>query len=318
MPSYSPCTLCPRMCRVDRRTRAGFCGCGETVKVARAALHFWEEPCLSGTRGSGAVFFSGCTLRCVYCQNARISAGGFGAEISEDRLAAIFLELQDQGAHNINLVTATQYLPPVLRALDKARPRLHIPVVYNCGGYERVETVRALKGYVDIFLPDFKYMSPELARRYSAAPDYPVVAAAAVREMAAQAGPPVFDGEGLLQSGLIVRHLVLPGARHDSLRILRWLSEALPAGSFLLSLMSQYTPCEKIGRCPELARRVTAFEYESVVREAIRLGLTAGYRQERGSAREEYTPPFDLEGVLPAPGQKKTPSGRRGGQQDSI
>lgn len=315
----SPCTLCPRMCRADRRTQTGFCGCGLKPKVARAALHFWEEPCLSGTRGSGAVFFSGCTLRCGYCQNARISAGGFGAEISEARLAEIFLELQEQGAHNLNLVTATQYLPAVLRALGMARPRLHIPVVYNCGGYERVETIRALKGCVDIFLPDFKYMSPALAGRYSHAPDYPVVAAAAVKEMAAQTGAPVFGPDGLLRSGVIVRHLVLPGARRDSMAVLGWLHDNLPAGSFLLSLMSQYTPYQAIDGCPELSRRVTTFEYESVVREALRLGLTDGYRQEKTSAREEYTPPFDLEGVVqnaPSEADKKRPLRRRGGNQN--
>ena len=305
------------MCRVDRHIRTGFCGCGDRVKLARAALHFWEEPCISGSRGSGAVFFSGCTLGCVYCQNAPVSHRGFGAEISEGRLAEIFLELQAKGAHNINLVTATQYLPSVLRALELARPRLHVPVVYNCGGYERVETVRALRDYVDIFLPDFKYGDSALAARYSGVPDYFEVAAAAVREMVAQAGPPAFDGAGLLRSGVLIRHLVLPGARRDSRRVLRWLRENLPAGSFLLSLMSQYTPCAPDARHPELNRRVTTFEYESVVEEAVRLGLTAGYRQESGSAREEYTPPFDLEGVRPE-ADKKTPLVKRGGEEKDI
>ncbi len=295
--SLSPCFLCPRMCGAARSDgKMGFCRCGAEAKVARAALHFWEEPCLSGTRGSGAVFFSGCTLRCCYCQNARISAEGFGKEVTEERLAEIFLELQEQGAHNLNLVTATQYLPQVVRALERARPRLHIPVVYNCGGYERVEVVRALGGVVDVFLPDFKYGSAELARRYSGAADYFEVAGAAVKEMARLAGPPRFDAQGLLQCGLMVRHLVLPGARHDSMRVLRWLAENLPPNGFLLSLMSQYTPYRP-QEDARLNRRVTSFEYGSVVKEAVRLGLTRGYMQERGSAREEYTPPFDLEGV---------------------
>lgn len=295
--SLSPCFLCPRMCGAERlKGNMGFCRCGAEAKVARAALHFWEEPCLSGTRGSGAVFFSGCTLRCCYCQNARISAEGFGKEVTEERLAEIFLELQEQGAHNLNLVTATQYLPQVVRALERARPRLHIPVVYNCGGYERVEVVRALGGVVDVFLPDFKYESAELARRYSGAADYFEAAGAAVKEMARLAGPPRFDAQGLLQSGLMVRHLVLPGARHDSMRVLRWLAENLPPNGFLLSLMSQYTPYRP-QEDARLNRRVTSFEYGSVVEEAVRLGLTRGYMQERGSAREEYTPPFDLEGV---------------------
>ena len=297
MLSDSPCNLCPRQCGADRLTRPGFCQCGRRAKVARAALHHWEEPCISGSRGSGTVFFSGCNLRCCYCQNARISRGGFGKEISDERLAEIFLELQDKGAHNINLVTATPFILPVLRALESARPRLHIPVVYNCGGYERPETIRALSGAVDIFLPDLKYYSPELSQAYSQAADYFEAASAAVREMIAQTGGPVFDKDGLMRRGVIIRHLVLPGARKDSLRILRWIRENLPDGQYLLSLMSQYTPYAPLPEHPELNRRVTSFEYESVVEEAVRLGLTDGFMQERSSAREEYTPPFDLEGV---------------------
>ncbi len=297
MLSIRRCDLCPRKCGVDRIKETGFCHCGSRVKVARAALHFWEEPVLSGKRGSGAVFFSGCTLRCRYCQNARISAGGFGKEISTARLAKIFLELQEKGAHNLNLVTATQFLPQVLEALNDARPALHIPLVYNSGGYERVETVRALKDYVDIFLPDFKYADEHLAEAYSSAPDYFPVACAAIREMVSQTGRPIFDQDGMMKKGVIIRHLILPGARKDSFRILRRLSENLPKESFLLSLMSQYTPAGDIESCPKLRRRVTTFEYESVVQEAIRLGLTRGFMQERSSAKAEYTPPFDLEGV---------------------
>ena len=307
MLSLSPCNLCPRLCHARRERAPGACGCGETVRVARAGLHFWEEPCLSGTRGSGAVFFSGCTLRCRFCQNAKVSLGGWGREVSGERLAEIFLELQEQGAHNVNLVTATQYVPQVIAALARAKsglqesglqkPGLKIPVVYNCGGYERVETVRALKGSVDIFLPDLKYCDETLSARYAGAPDYIKAASEAVREMVAQAGPPVYDGEGMLQSGVIVRHLVLPGARRDSIRLLRWMEKNLPKGGFLLSLMSQYTPYRRDPDYPVLNRRLTTFEYRSVVEEACRLGLTDGYMQERTSAREEYTPPFDGTGV---------------------
>ena len=292
MLSASPCNLCPRMCGAERNVQPGFCGCGNRIKIARAALHFWEEPCISGSRGSGAVFFSGCTLRCGFCQNYRISSGGYGREISVERLGEIFLELQEQGAHNINLVTATQYLPWVLRALDRAKPHLNIPVVYNCGGYERTETVEALKGYVDIYLPDFKYYSREMSLKYSAAGDYFPVAAKAVRAMIAQTGAPVFEG-GLLKKGVVIRHLVLPGGRKDSMNILQWISENLPQGRFLLSLMSQYTPNGRGGP----ARRITSFEYGTVVEEALRLGLTEGFMQEKSSAKEEYTPPFDLKGV---------------------
>jgi putative pyruvate formate lyase activating enzyme len=297
MLSINPCNLCPRMCGVNRDAELGFCKCGSRVKVARAALHFWEEPCISGGCGSGTVFFSGCTLRCCYCQNHQISGGGFGKEISARRLSEIFLELQEKGAHNISLITATQYLPQVLQALDTVKPQLHIPVVYNCGGYERVETIRALKGYVDIYLPDFKYYSSELSWNYSKAKDYFEVALAAIQEMIAQTGNPTIDENGIMQKGVIIRHLVLPGARQDSLLILKWLSKNLPVGSYLLSLMSQYTPVFNSDEKKPLNRRITTFEYQSVVDEAIRLGLTSGFMQEKSSAKEEYTPPFDLEGV---------------------
>lgn len=291
----SPCNLCPRECGALRGSETGYCGCGRQPKIARAALHYWEEPCISGTKGSGAVFFSGCTLRCRYCQNHEISAGNFGREVTAGRLAEIFFELQEKGAHNINLVTAAQYLPQVLRALDLAKPSLHIPVVYNSGGYEKPEAVRALKGYVDIFLPDLKYYSGELSGKWSDAEDYFSVASAAVKEMIHQTGNIRFDGQGILQRGVVIRHLVLPGCRKDSMRILQWIADSLPRDGYLLSLMSQYTPAKE--KLPGLDRRITTFEYQSVVEEAIRLGLTRGYMQEKSSAKEEYTPPFDLEGV---------------------
>jgi putative pyruvate formate lyase activating enzyme len=297
MLSANPCNLCPRKCGVNRSSQLGFCQCGNRIKIARAALHFWEEPCISGKNGSGAIFFSGCTLKCCYCQNMQISSRGFGKEISVKRLSDIFLELQEKGANNINLITATQYLAQVTQALDMVKLKLHIPVVYNCGGYESIETIRMLKGYVDIFLPDFKYFSSELSWKYSRAIDYFEVTSAAVKEMISQAGSLVFDNNGIMQNGVIIRHLVLPGARKDSFRILKWISENLPKGKYLLSLMSQYTPACKSGGYIELNRRITTFEYESVVNEAVRLGLSNGFMQEKSSAKEEYTPPFDLEGV---------------------
>lgn len=296
MLTTEPCNLCPRKCGARRSKEAGFCGSGSAVRAARAALHFWEEPCISGKNGSGAVFFCGCPLHCVFCQNSEISGGSAGREISVERLSEIFLELQEKGAHNINLVTPSHYLPQICRALDLAKPALVIPVVYNCGGYERVEAVRALKDTVDIFLPDFKYFSPELSQRYSGARDYFEIASAAVKAMVEQAGPPVFGEDGLLRRGVVIRHMVLPGARKDSMEILRWLKQNLPEGSFLLSLMSQYTPYRPLP-FKELNRRVTSFEYDSVVEEALRLGLTNGFMQEKSSAREEYTPPFDGEGL---------------------
>ena len=293
----SPCNLCPRMCGTDRNVRTGFCQSSSQMKVARAALHFWEEPCVSGTRGSGTIFFSGCTLRCCYCQNYRISSEAIGREISIARLAEICLELQDKGAHNINLVTAAQYLDSVLTALDMIKGELHIPVLYNSSGYERVEVIRALQGYVDIFLPDFKYMNNDLSWKYSHAKDYFAVAAAAVKAMIDQTGELLFDDEGIMQKGVIIRHLVLPGARKDSFADLQWLSDNLPNDKFMLSLISQYTTTYNSRKHKEINRRITSFEYDSVVNEAIRLGLDNGFVQERSSAMEKYTPPFDLEGV---------------------
>lgn len=297
MLTINPCNLCPRQCGVNRNIETGFCGCGNEAKIARAALHMWEEPCISGTRGSGTVFLSGCTLGCVYCQNHEISRGGVGKTVTAERLAKIFLELQEQGAHNINLVTATPFLPHVYAALDIARASLHVPVVYNCGGYERVETIRKLAGYVDVYLPDIKYFNPELSRRYSGAADYFDKASAAVSEMITQTGGLEYGGDGTLRRGVVIRHLVLPGCRKDSIEILRWIASELPRERFLLSLMSQYTPTEHTGKYPEINRRITSMEYDSVVNEAMRLGLTNGYMQQRGSASESYIPPFDLEGV---------------------
>ena len=298
MLTYNPCRLCPRECRTDRSKVTGFCGCGDKIKVARAAIHYWEEPCISGKNGSGTVFFSGCTLGCCYCQNQKISAEAYGKEITTLRLSEIFLELQEKGAHNINLVTATQFLPGVIEALGYVKNKLHIPVVYTCGGYEKAETIKALEGYADIYLPDIKYFSGGLSLRYSGAADYFTIACKAVKEMIAQTGDLVYDSDGILKKGVIIRHLVLPGCRKDSFEILRWISSNLPPEKYMLSLMSQYTPFPVRSKdYPELNRKVTSFEYDSVVSEALRLGISCGYIQERSSAKEEYTPPFDLEGV---------------------
>lgn len=287
------CKLCPRMCNADRSRAAGFCGMGETIKAARAGLHHWEEPCISGTRGSGAVFFSGCVMRCEYCQNHDISAGGFGMEITEHRLSEIFLELQAQGAHNINLVNPTHFVPQIIRALDIAGQRLEIPVVYNTGGYERVETLKLLSGYIDIYLPDIKYYSDEAAA-LSHAPHYFEAAMAAAEEMLRQTGRPVMEN-GLLKKGTVVRHMVLPYLYKDSVEVIKRVGERF-GGEILFSLMSQYTPFYKAKENPRLNRRITTFEYRKALDAVIEVGLD-GFMQEKSSAKEEYTPLFDLSGL---------------------
>jgi putative pyruvate formate lyase activating enzyme len=342
------CRLCPRDCGIDRLFHRGYCGSPAWTVAARAALHPWEEPCISGANGSGTVFFTGCTLRCCFCQNYSISQENFGKSISTGRLAEIFLELQDQGANNINLVTATQYVPQVIEALEADRGLLRIPVVWNCGGYETVETVRALAPYVDVWLPDIKYFSADLAGKYSGARDYFPRAMAAVKEMIRLSGKPEFREEVLhresaaqgtpageagaqygntgaqygdaavgaaranapdapqpagygqsllLTRGVVIRHMVLPGQYRDSEEILRRIAAELPRGQFLISLMSQYTPFYKSSKYPEINRRITTYEYNKVLDTAIELGLDEGFMQEKSSAKEEYTPPFALQGI---------------------
>ena len=288
------CNLCPRRCGAVRTEEEGFgrCGMPWLPVVARAALHFWEEPCISGRRGSGTVFFSGCPLGCVFCQNGKISRENFGKTVTVERLRKIFLELIGQGAHNINLVTPTHFAPAIRRALAEPLP---VPVVWNSGGYERVETLRTLEGRVQIYLPDLKYADSALAAACSGAPDYFDVARAAIREMVRQTGPCVFDGEGLLRRGVVIRHLMLPGALENTRRVMDWVAGAFPPGTVLFSLMSQYTP--QPGAEGMLRRRVTGGEYRAALRYMENVGITAGYRQDSSSAREEYTPPFDLTGV---------------------
>jgi putative pyruvate formate lyase activating enzyme len=296
----SSCALCPRRCGADRAAgRTGFCGAGGTLKAARAALHFWEEPCISGTRGSGTVFFSGCTLKCCYCQNYNISAEGSGKELTVKQLAAVFLDLQRQGAHNINLVTPGQWRPWIIAALDLARAQgLSLPIVCNTGGYETVESIEAWRGSIDVWLADLKYVSSALSQQLSAAPDYFAVAKAAIEAMLAQAGRPQFDENGLLRRGVIVRHLALPGHTEDSFAVLEQLAAWNNAdpGCFLPSLMSQYTPFYKAAE-HGIGRRITSYEYRRVVDRAMDLGLTTGYMQQKSSAKEEYTPSFDLTGL---------------------
>lgn len=292
MLTYQHCTLCPRRCGVDRTTDArGFCGASAIAHVARAGLHHGEEPPISGTRGSGAIFFSGCTLRCPFCQNHRISRDAeAGRALSADELADVMLDLAAQGAHNINLVTATHYLPTVIAALDRAKPRLGIPVLCNCGGYESVETVRALADYVDVWLPDLKYGTPEAALACSAPADYPDVAVAAIAQMVAQVGAPVFDGAGIITRGVIVRHLVLPGGRRDSIAALGRLRAAVDPAMIELSLMRQYTPPAGIVLPKPLDRTLTTFEYESVLSAA---GDFAGFAQSPESVGEAFVPAWD-------------------------
>lgn len=285
------CHLCPRECGVDRSVKKGYCGMGENPRLARAALHFWEEPCISGTQGSGTVFFSGCTLRCAYCQNYSISHQGEGKEISVSRLADIFRMLEDQGAHNINLVTATPFIPAVLSALEMYRPA--IPIVWNSGGYEKAETIKRLEGAVDIYLPDFKHFSPRLAKLCAGAPDYFDHAAAAIAQMRRQTGPALYDEKGIMKKGTLIRHLILPGCTMDSCRVLRYIAENIPDTP--VSLMRQYSPvpwCD----IPGLDRKITDQEYDRVLACYQELGLF-GYTQEKESATTAYTPVFDLTGV---------------------
>ena len=290
------CNLCPRMCgaRRDAKRGNGYCRMGAMPVVARAALHFWEEPCISGTKGSGTVFFTGCSLQCVFCQNEQISVRReVGRALTARELSDVFFRLIEQGAHNINLVNPTHFASGIAEAL-RFRP-LPVPVVYNSGGYERAETLRMLEGLISIYLPDYKYRDSALSQRLSGAADYPEHAAEAILEMVRQTGPASFDGDGMLQRGTIVRHLILPGHTRNSIEVLDWLKENLPEGT-LVSLMAQYVPCGRAADYPEIDRRITKREAEKVQQHLFALGLD-GYVQERKSAKKDFIPPFDLEGL---------------------
>ncbi len=316
------CDICPRKCNIDRAKTKGFCGMSKTPVAARAFLHMWEEPCISGTRGSGTVFFSGCNLKCIYCQNYEISHKGRGRELTVRELADIFLTLRDRGAHNINLVTPTHFVPAIREALSIAkdtaavgtvlpamktsdsaacsevldRRPLDIPVVYNTNAYDSVLQLHSLENMVDIYLPDLKYISSDLSKQYSGAPDYFEKASAAIMEMYRQKGAPEFDSGGMMQKGVIIRHLVLPGHTAETLKVLDWISANLSKDAYV-SLMSQYTPCHLASEHDRIGRRITRHEYDRVVSRFMKLGLN-GFVQERGSASEEYIPDFDETSLL--------------------
>ena len=300
----SRCTLCPRNCSVDRGNgKTGYCGQTNKIYVARAALHMWEEPCISGKEGSGTVFFCGCPLRCIFCQNHVIALGKekngekIGKEITLKRLKEIFLELQEKGANNINLVTGTHYIPQIAEVLRLAKAEgLVIPIVYNTGGYEKVESLRMLEGLVDIYLPDMKYVSGELSKEYSNAPDYFEVASIALEEMVRQVGEPEFDDRGYIKKGVIVRHLVLPGSTKDSKAVLEYLWNTY-GNKIYISIMNQYTPMEQIKNHPLLSRKVTKREYQKVVDYALSLGWENGFIQEGETAKESFIPGFYGVGV---------------------
>ena len=291
MLSYTNCELCPRRCHVDRtRGELGFCR--EPDHIYAAAAHYWEEPVISGSFGSGAVFFSGCTLKCIFCQNGIISQQNLGKEITTDHLREIFLKLIDDGVQNINLVTPTHFLPSILPAL---KPKLPIPIVYNCG-YERVETLRELEGLVDIYLPDMKYSNESLAAKLSCAPDYVEISKAAIKEMYRQVGSAVIEDD-IMQRGLIVRHLILPGELDNTLGVLDWFAETFPKADVLFSLMSQYVPMGKAKKLPPYDRKITEEEYDAAISYLDFLGIESGFTQDFTSATEDYIPDFSFEGI---------------------
>ena len=287
------CDICPRKCNIDRSKTVGFCGMTNTVKLAKADVFMWEEPCISGTNGSGAVFFSGCNLRCCFCQNYQISNQNFGKEISTKRLAQIFKELEEKGVHNINLVSPSHFANQIIEALEIYRP--NIPIVYNSNGYESVETIKKLKNYVDIYLVDLKFCSSELSQKYCKASNYFDVATSAIKEMISQK-PKVIVQNGIMKQGVIIRHLIMPSQTADSLKILQWIADN-PKENCLVSLMCQYTPYFNAKNFPEINRKLKPIEYKIVLTKANELGLTNGYAQDMSSATEDFIPLWDLKGV---------------------
>lgn len=288
------CNQCPRRCNVDRENALGYCKAPNAYKLARASLHFWEEPCISGKSGSGAVFFSGCNLGCVFCQNYEISHKCKGVEVSEERLIRIFEHLVDEGANNINLVNPTHYAVQLAHTLKKYKPP--VPVVYNTSGYDSVDTLKLLDGLVDIYLPDFKYMRNDKALRYSRAEDYPQFAMPALTEMKRQVGNDVFDENGIMKRGMIIRHLVLPGNTNSAIQALDYLAENF--GDTYISVMAQYVPCTDLYEYKEINRKITKREYDKVVNHILELGLEKVFLQKLESATEDYIPDFDLSGVV--------------------
>ncbi len=292
------CRLCPRNCNVNRLDgKLGFCNSGDTVKVALASLHYWEEPCISGKNGSGTVFFSNCNLKCVFCQNHRISAEGIGKAISIERLSEIFLEQQQRGAHNINLVTPTHYVPQIIKSLDLAKSNgLNIPILFNTNGYENVETIKALKGYVDVYLPDLKYFDNKYSTKYSNAPDYFEKASKAIKEMFLQVGEPKFDDNGLIQKGLIIRHMMLPGLLFDSKKVIDYIYKNY-GHSVYISIMNQYTPMHDVKLFPEINRTLNPKHYDSLIDYCLYLGVKNAFIQDSGTSSESFVPEFDLKGI---------------------
>lgn len=288
------CNDCPRKCNIQRKALAdsgkGFCNMGENPVIARADLHYWEEPPISAQRGSGTVFFSGCNLQCVFCQNEKISRGKFGKEITIDELKDVYTELINKGAHNINLVTATHFLDAIVKSLDESLP---VPVVYNCGGYESLEALKKLDGKIDIYIPDLKYSDNNLAKRYSKAPDYFEIATKAIKEMHRQTDDYIIDDDGVMQKGVIIRHLILPGQLENTKKVIDWVKDNFKPGEVLFSLMSQFTP---IASCTidYLNRRLTQEEYDEIEDYLFSSGIEDGFMQELSSASEEYVPPFNL------------------------
>ncbi len=294
------CKLCPRDCMTKRAMGdTGYCGESDIVRIARAALHMWEEPVISGEKGSGTVFFTGCNLKCIFCQNASIASNEVGKEVNEGELADIFMRLESEGSHNINLVTPAHYVPQVAKAIRLAKDRgLAIPMVYNTSSYEKVETLQFLDGLIDIYLPDYKYIDRSLAKAYSKAEDYPEVAKEAIAEMYRQVGEPVFDEEsGLMKKGVIVRHLIMPGAVRNAKAVIDYLYNTY-GDDIYISLMNQYTPMKEFGEYPELNRKVTKREYENVIQYALDKGVTNAFIQEGDTAKESFIPAFDLTGVI--------------------
>lgn len=294
MNNLSECTLCPRKCKADRNSGVvGFCGASRQIKIARAALHFWEEPCISGEHGSGTVFFSYCTMKCVFCQNYDISTLNKGKIITESELADIFLDLQEQGANNINLVTPTHYVPQIIAALDDAKAHgLTLPILYNTSGYENTETIKMLNGYIDIYMPDMKYFDDKYAVKYSNSPHYFDIAAAAIHEMYNQVSAPVFSENGIMQKGMIVRHLMLPGLLFDTKKIMDYLHTEY-GNNIYVSLMSQYTPLPHVHRFPELNRKLNPQQYAAMIDYCANLGMENVFVQEGEAADESFIPPFE-------------------------